>query len=84
MQPLGGVLFALDGVLIGAGDVAYMRNVTVVAALGGFVPVTLAAAAFDLGLGGVWAGLTAFVVIRLVAGLVRFARGRWAVVGAPA
>ncbi len=26
MQPLAGLLFALDGILIGAGDVAFMRN----------------------------------------------------------
>ena len=83
MQPVAGVLFALDGILIGAGDVVFMRNVSIVAALGGFLPVTLAAYAFDLGLGGVWAGLATFLGIRLVAGAVRFARGRWAVVGAP-
>ena len=79
-----GVLFALDGILIGAGDVVFMRNATIVAALGGFLPVTLAAYAFDLGLGGIWAGLATFLGIRLAAGGVRFARGRWAVVGAPA
>jgi putative MATE family efflux protein len=83
-QPLAGVVYVLDGILIGAGDVAFMRNASIVAALGGFVPVTLAAAAFDLGLGGVWAGLATFIVLRLVAGLVRFTRGRWAVAGAPA
>ena len=38
MQPLAGVVFALDGVLIGAGDVRYLRNLTIVAALGGFLP----------------------------------------------
>ena len=84
MQPAAGVLFALDGILIGAGDVVFMRNISIVAALGGFLPVTLAAYAFDLGLGGVWAGLATFLAIRLVAGGVRFARGRWAVIGAPA
>ena len=84
MQPAAGVLFALDGILIGAGDVVFLRNATIVAALGGFLPVTLAAYAFDLGLGGIWAGLATFLGIRLAAGGVRFARGRWAVVGAPA
>ena len=33
--PLSGLLFALDGILIGAGDIAFMRNVTLVGALGG-------------------------------------------------
>ena len=33
-----GVVFALDGVLIGAGDVRFLRNLTLVAALGFFLP----------------------------------------------
>jgi Na+-driven multidrug efflux pump len=82
MQPMAGVVFALDGVLIGAGDVRYMRNLTLVAALGGFLPAIWLAWFLDLGLGGVWAGLTLFIVIRLAALLLRLASGRWAVVGA--
>ncbi|MBO4207909.1 MATE family efflux transporter [Micromonospora echinofusca] len=81
MQPLAGVVFALDGVLIGAGDVRYLRNLTIVAALGGFLPAIWLAHAFDLGLGGIWAGLALFVVVRLVALLLRLRSGRWAVVG---
>jgi putative MATE family efflux protein len=81
MLPAAGVVFGLDGVLIGAGDVAFMRTLTVVAALGGFVPVTLAAAHWHWGIGGVWAGLTAFILVRLV-GMVWRARGdRWVVLG---
>ena len=83
MQPATGVLFALDGVLIGAGDVAFLRNVTIVAAGLGFLPMTLVAAALDLGLGGIWAGLTLFVLIRLCGGVARIYGGRWAVTGAP-
>jgi putative MATE family efflux protein len=82
MQPLAGVVFALDGVLIGAGDVRYMRNLTIVATLGGFLPAVWLAYALDLGLGGVWAGLTLFIVIRLVALLARMRSGRWVVLGA--
>ncbi|HEX6686792.1 MAG TPA: MATE family efflux transporter [Candidatus Limnocylindrales bacterium] len=82
MTPLGGIVFALDGVLIGAGDVRYMRNLTLVAALGGFLPAVWAAHFLGLGLGGVWAGLLLFVVIRLAALLARLRTGRWAVVGA--
>jgi putative MATE family efflux protein len=81
MQPLAGVVFALDGVLIGAGDVRYMRDLTLVATLGGFLPAFWLAWFFDLGLGGVWAGLTLFIVIRLVALLLRVRSGRWAVIG---
>ncbi|MEH1054035.1 MATE family efflux transporter [Micromonospora sp. CPCC 206171] len=82
MQPLAGVVFALDGVLIGAGDVRYLRNLTIVAALGGFLPAIWLAHGLDLGLGGIWAGLTLFIVIRLVALLLRLRSGGWAVTGA--
>jgi putative MATE family efflux protein len=43
MQPAAGLVFALDGVLLGAGDVAFMRTLTVGAALVAFVPLDLAA-----------------------------------------
>lgn len=82
MLPLAGVVFALDGVLIGAGDVRYLRNLTILAALGGFLPAIWLAYGLDLGLGGIWAGLTLFVVLRLVALLLRLRSGAWAVVGA--
>ncbi|MGC5290256.1 MATE family efflux transporter [Micromonospora sp. DT231] len=82
MLPLAGVVFALDGVLIGAGDVRYLRNLTIVAALGGFLPAIWLAYVLDLGLGGIWAGLTLFVVVRLVALLLRLRSGGWAVTGA--
>lgn len=82
MLPLAGVVFALDGVLIGAGDIRYLRNLTIVAALGGFLPAIWLAYGLDLGLGGIWAGLTFFVVLRLAALLLRVRSGRWAVVGA--
>ncbi|MBU8859481.1 MULTISPECIES: MATE family efflux transporter [unclassified Micromonospora] len=82
LQPIGGVVFALDGVLIGAGDVRYLRNLTIVCAFGGFLPAIWLAYAFDLGLGGIWAGLTLFVVLRLAGLLLRTRSGAWAVVGA--
>ena len=49
MLPAAGVLFALDGVLIGAGDVAFMRTITIVAAVGFFAPLNLGRAALALG-----------------------------------
>ncbi|MFI7248414.1 MATE family efflux transporter [Micromonospora chalcea] len=82
LQPIGGVVFALDGVLIGAGDVRYLRNLTIVCAFGGFLPAIWLAYGLELGLGGIWAGLTLFVVLRLVGLLLRMRSGAWAVVGA--
>jgi putative MATE family efflux protein len=84
LQPAAGVVFALDGVLIGAGDVGFLRTVTLVAALGVFVPITLAALHFHWGIGGVWAGLAGFIGARLIGMLTRTARGRWAVTGVTA
>ncbi|MDQ6936014.1 MAG: MATE family efflux transporter [Actinomycetota bacterium] len=81
MLPAAGLVFALDGVLIGAGDVGYLRTITVVAALVGFVPLNLAALHWHWGIGGVWAGLTAFVLIRMIGMLVRVHGGRWLVLG---
>ena len=82
LLPLAGVVYALDGVLIGAGDARYLRNATIVAALGGFLPVVWLAYALDAGLGGIWAGLSLFIVLRLVTLLLRMRTGAWAVVGA--
>jgi putative MATE family efflux protein len=67
MQPLAGVVFALDGVLMGAGDAAYLRTVTLASALLGFLPLSLLSGWLDWGLPGVWTGLTLFIVLRLVA-----------------
>jgi Na+-driven multidrug efflux pump len=81
MLPAAGVVFALDGVLIGAGDVRFLRTITIIAAVGAFAPLNLAALRWHWGLGGVWAGLAAFIVVRLV-GMVWRARGdRWVVTG---
>ncbi|MCF6509634.1 MATE family efflux transporter [Blastococcus sp. MG754426] len=80
-QPLAGVVFALDGVLMGAGDVGYLRTVTIAAALVGFLPLSLLAGPLDLGLAGIWTGLTLFIGLRLLAVSVRVAGDRW--LGAP-
>src|SRR5262249_26961398 len=69
MLPAAGVVFALDGVFLGAGDVGYLRNLTLVSALGGFLPGIWLAYLFHLGLRGVWAALTLFIAMRL-AGLL--------------
>ncbi|MGZ4567302.1 MAG: MATE family efflux transporter [Blastococcus sp.] len=77
MQPLAGVVFALDGVLMGAGDVGYLRTVTIGAAVVGFLPLSLLAGPLSWGLAGIWTGLTLFIAVRLVAVVVRVAGDRW-------
>ena len=80
MQPLNGAVFALDGILIGAGDGPYLAGSMVVA----FVvcaAALLVALAGDWGIRGVWAALVLLIVVRLAAMLARFRRGRWLVTG---
>jgi putative MATE family efflux protein len=77
MQPLAGVVFALDGVLMGAGDVAYLRTVTIGSAVVGFLPLSLLAGPLGWGLAGIWTGLCLFIALRLVAVLGRVAGDRW-------
>ncbi len=82
LLPFAGVVFALDGVLIGAGDVRYLRDITLGSALLGFLPAIWVAYALDLGLAGIWAGLALLILIRFVAMVWRWRSGRWAVPGA--
>ena len=82
LLPVAGVVFAVDGVLIGAGDVRYLRNLTLASTLCGFLPMIWLAYAFRWGLGGIWAGLAVFIAVRLVLLLARTAHGGWAVPGA--
>ncbi|WP_258948233.1 MATE family efflux transporter [Lentzea californiensis] len=82
LQPIAGVVFALDGVLLGAGDVKFMRTATLGSAVIGFLPLVWASYAFEWGLAGIWTGLSAFMVLRLVAVVWRTRSGDWAVEGA--
>ena len=81
LQPIAGVVFALDGVLLGAGDAAFLRTATLASAALGFLPLVWASYAFGWGLVGIWSGLSAFMVLRLVLVLIRTRSGKWARVG---
>jgi Na+-driven multidrug efflux pump len=81
MMPFNGAVFALDGILIGAGDTRFLAGAMLFAAL---VSIPLAVVALEAGWGiaGVWGALCAFIGIRLVTAGARFATGRWALTGA--
>jgi Na+-driven multidrug efflux pump len=68
-------------VLLGAGDNAFMRTITLLSAAFGWIPMALASLHFGWGLGGVWAGLALFIGIRFVGMTARTWSGRWIVVG---
>ncbi len=80
MQPLNGAVFALDGILIGAGDGPFLAASMVVAFCVCAV-VLLVVLAGDWGIRGVWAALVILILVRLAAMLGRFRRGRWLVTG---
>jgi putative MATE family efflux protein len=80
MQPLSGAVFALDGILIGAGDTRYLMW-SMLAASAVFIVLAALALALDWGVTGVWAALDVLIATRLTLLWPRFANRRWAVVG---
>ncbi|MGW0158271.1 MATE family efflux transporter [Mycobacterium sp. NPDC003323] len=78
---VAGIVFALDGVLLGAGDAKFMRNATLASALIGFLPLIWLSLAFGWGLAGIWTGLSTFMVLRLVFVGWRTVSGRWLIAG---
>jgi putative MATE family efflux protein len=80
MQPLNGAVFALDGIMIGAGDVRYLMWSMLGSSLVA-VALMAAALALDWGLVGVWWALLALIAVRLATLGVRFQRRRWLVTG---
>ncbi|WP_031467337.1 MATE family efflux transporter [Sciscionella sediminilitoris] len=84
LQPIAGIVFALDGVLLGAGDAAFLRTATLACAVLGYLPLIWISLALGWGLAGIWTGLTLFMVLRMLAVTLRARSGKWAVVGAPA
>lgn len=81
-QPLAGVVFVLDGVLLGAGDAAFLAWAQLLALLA-FAPVAWLALQ-GASILHLWLAMTAFMVARAAAFLVRIRGGRWLVTGAPA
>lgn len=79
--PVAGIVFALDGVLLGAGDAKFMRNATLASALVGFLPLIWLSLAYGWGLFGIWSGLSTFMVLRLIFVGWRAFSGRWLVPG---
>ena len=81
MQPLAGAVFALDGILIGASDTAYLMWSMLAASLFVYVPIALLSLELGWGIVGVWVGLVALIGARLALLGYRFVGRRWAVVG---
>ena len=80
-QPIAGVVFVLDGVLMGAGDGRYLAWAMLLT-LAVFAPVALLVPTFGGGLTALWWAMTLMMTVRLVTLWLRARSGRWIVTGA--
>jgi Na+-driven multidrug efflux pump len=76
-QPLNGIVFVLDGFLIGARDTRFLMWAMLVGALGIFVPISWMSLHWGWGLMGIWAGVGALMSWRLLTLLYRFYSRKW-------
>jgi Na+-driven multidrug efflux pump len=81
LQPLNAVVFVLDGVLIGAGDLRFLAG-AMVAAFVLFLPAAVLAGALGGTLLWLWGAVTLLMLARLAGVAWRFAGPAWAVTGA--
>ena len=81
MQPVNGIVFALDGILIGAGDMQFLAWAMAGAAVV-FIPLALLVPTLGLGLGWLWGSIWVLMVVRGAGLLWRFRSERWLVLGA--
>lgn len=80
-QPISGVVFVLDGVLMGAGDGRYLAWAMVLT-LAVFAPVALLVPSLGGGLTALWGAMTLMMTVRLLTLWTRTRSGRWVVTGA--
>ncbi|MGA5068904.1 MATE family efflux transporter [Streptomyces exfoliatus] len=80
-QPISGVVFVLDGVLMGAGDGPYLAWAMLLT-LAVFAPVALAIPALGGGLTALWWAMTLMMSVRMATLWLRSRSGRWIVTGA--
>lgn len=80
-QPIAGVVFILDGVLMGAGDGRYLAWAMLIT-LGVFAPVALLIPTLGGGLTALWWAMDLMMAVRLITLWLRARSGRWIVTGA--
>ncbi|MER6179129.1 MATE family efflux transporter [Streptomyces sp. NPDC001652] len=80
-QPICGIVFVLDGVLMGAGDGPYLAWAMVLT-LAVFTPVALLIPTLGGGLTAVWGAMTLMMAVRMLTLWLRSRSGRWIVTGA--
>ncbi|HLI61022.1 MAG TPA: MATE family efflux transporter [Solirubrobacteraceae bacterium] len=81
LQVVGAVAYALDGILLGAGETTYLAGSMVVSGAV-YAAVSIAALLLHWGLTGVWAGFIVLMLVRDLTCGARFRGERWVVLGA--
>ena len=76
-QPLNGIVFVLDGLLIGARDTRYLMWAMLTGALAFFAPISWASLHFGWGLTGILIGVSALMSWRCATNVFRFTGGKW-------
>ncbi|EFL40406.1 MATE efflux family protein [Streptomyces griseoflavus Tu4000] len=80
-QPICGIVFVLDGVLMGAGDGPYLAWAMLLT-LAVFTPAALLVPALGGGLTALWATMTLMMSVRMLTLWLRTRSGHWIVTGA--
>jgi putative MATE family efflux protein len=80
-QPISGVVFVLDGVLMGAGDGPYLARAMLLT-LAVFVPTALLVPTFGGGLTALWGAMALMMATRMLTLWLRSRSGLWIVTGA--
>ncbi|MFE1287737.1 MATE family efflux transporter [Streptomyces sp. NPDC058751] len=80
-QPVCGIVFVLDGVLMGAGDGPYLARAMLLT-LAVFAPAALLVPVLGGGLTALWGTMTLMMTIRMLTLWLRSRSGRWIVTGA--
>ena len=78
-QPANGIVFVLDGFLIGAHDTRFLMKAMLFGTLIIFVPLSWLSLQLGWGLAGIWSGISVLMVWRLITNVYRFVSRRWAV-----
>ncbi|MFF2790343.1 MATE family efflux transporter [Streptomyces sp. NPDC058049] len=80
-QPVSGIVFVLDGVLMGAGDGRYLARAMLLT-LAAFAPAALLVPIVGGGLTALWWAMTLMMVVRMITLRLRAGSGRWLIAGA--
>jgi putative MATE family efflux protein len=81
IQPVSGLVFALDGILIGAGDQRFLAGAMAIAFVV-YLPLAIGIDVTNAGIGWLWGAMLLFMLARGWALYRRFAGEAWAVTGA--